>query len=101
MKTNPHILIYKTDDDKQIVSVGMRKVDGKWRASKNYMPASDLLGWLAYLKGEGHTIYFVPIDKARLYGIPIIAGAPGSSQAEAFEAAAAFVIELSKAIAEL
>jgi hypothetical protein len=65
------------------------------------MPASDLPGWLEYLKGEGHKIYFTPIDKARRYGIPVIAGAPGSSQAEAFEAAAAFVVELSKAIAEL
>jgi hypothetical protein len=36
MKSKPHILVYKTDNDKQIISVGMRKVDGQWMSSKKH-----------------------------------------------------------------
>jgi hypothetical protein len=86
----PHMLIYKKDNGKEIVTVGVTKRNGKWGVQGNpqHMPVEELEGWLNFLESQGHTLLSRDIDFARRNGTPLIVVAPGKTKLEAIEGAA-------------
>jgi len=89
--TSRHLLIFKEDDGKCFLNVGIGKINGQWRVTGiKRLLVTEYAGWIAFLKSQGHEIHIGNLDRSQQYGVPVIAVKPGSTFVEAVEGAAWF-----------
>lgn len=92
----PHMLIYLHDNGRQIVTISIDKVDGKWTVlGKVEHDRTELEGWLRFLGRRGHRVIeekHHDIERSQKLGVPYLAVKPGSTLEECAEGVAWFTL---------